>query len=129
MDIFPTLLKAAGGDPSEYELDGTDIMPVLAEGAAAPERAFYWEMNEQTAARRGRWKLVLKGQLVEGAPPEDEVHLSDLDADMSEKNNLKDEHPDIVRELARDAEAWRAEIEERWEREWLPDSEGTTAHK
>lgn len=129
MDIFPTFLKAAGGDASKYELDGADIMPMLAEGAAAPERAFYWEMNEQTAVRKGKWKLVLKGQLVEGAPPEDEVFLADLDADMGEKKNFKDEHPDIARDLTRDAEAWRAEIEERWEREWLPNSEGTTTHK
>ncbi|RKY58262.1 MAG: sulfatase, partial [Candidatus Latescibacterota bacterium] len=79
MDIFPTYLKAAGGDPSEYELDGLDIMPMVAEGAPTPHKEIFWEQGGQTAVRRGKWKLVLNGQLVEGAPPEDEVHLSDLE--------------------------------------------------
>ena len=128
MDIFPTLLKAAGGDPTEYELDGMDIMPVVAEGAQNPDREIFWEMGKQTAVRRGKWKLVLNGRLVEGAPPEDDVHLSDLEADMAEQRNLKDECPEIADDLQAAAESWRAKLEERWESYWLPRSQGTTTH-
>jgi arylsulfatase A-like enzyme len=132
MDVFPTLLKAAGGDPSAYELDGLDLLPMLADGAALPAsglaRDVFWEMGEQTAVRRGPWKLVLKGQLVEGAPPEDDVHLANLDQDLGERNNLKDRYPDLAAELTEAAEAWRAGIEARWVREWLPALHGTTTH-
>lgn len=128
MDIFPTFLKAAGGDPSAYELDGKDVLPMVADGAPSPHEEIFWEMNQQTAVRRGPWKLVLKGQLVEGAPAEDDVHLAHLDDDMGETKNLKDECPEITEELTAAAKAWRAGIEDRWEHYWLPRSQGTTTH-
>lgn len=128
MDLFPTCLRAAGGNPAEYELDGRDVLPMAADGAPSPHDAIFWEMRDQTAVRRGRWKLVLKGQLVEGAPPEDSVHLADLQTDMAERHNLRDRHPDVTAELTAAAEAWRAGIEERWQAEWMPKANGTTTH-
>ena len=128
MDVFPTLLQAAGGDPGAYEVDGIDLMPTLAEGAALPQRDVFWEMNQQTAIRRGPWKLVLHGQLVEGAPPEDDVHLANLDEDLGERINLVERYPELVAELTFAAEVWRASIEERWQRQWLPAVNGTTTH-
>jgi arylsulfatase A-like enzyme len=128
MDIFPTFLRAAGGDPGAYELDGRDILPMAVEGAQSPHQEIFWEMNRQTAVRRGRWKLVLQGQLVEGAPPEDDVHLADLETDSAERRNLREQHPDITAELTSAAEAWRARIEERWQNQWLPQAQGTTTH-
>jgi arylsulfatase A-like enzyme len=126
MDVFPTFLSAAGGDPSDYELDGKDVMPVLTDGAPSPHKEIFWEMGNQTAVRRGNWKLVLNGRLVEGAPPDDDIHLSNLDEDMAERNNLKDEHPELVAELKAAAETWRQGIEDRWENEWKPLANGTT---
>ncbi|HEX2323940.1 MAG TPA: sulfatase-like hydrolase/transferase [Chloroflexota bacterium] len=120
MDVFPTFLQAAGGDPSRYELDGVDVLPVVASGAPSPHGRIFWEMGQQTAVREGRWKLVLHGQLVEGARPEDEVFLADLDADMGERRNLAGEQPERAAALRAAAEEWRAGIEERWQREWLP---------
>jgi len=120
MDVFPTFLRAAGGDPARYALDGSDLLPLLLEGAPAPhaDAPVFWEMGKQTAVRHGRWKLVLNGQLVEGADPEDAVHLADLDADVGERRNLREAYPEVVARLRADAEAWRAGIEARWEREW-----------
>ncbi len=127
MDIFPTFLSAAGGDPTQYELDGTDILDVLTNGAPSPHEYIFWEMNKQTAVRHGRWKLVLNGQLVEGAPPEDDVHLADLTHDMAERHNLKNQHPELCTQLTQAAEQWRARIEERWEKQWKPRLNGTTS--
>jgi arylsulfatase A-like enzyme len=120
MDVFPTFLKAAGGDPTKYEANGLDVLPMVAEGAPSPHagQPIFWEMGKQTAVRRDNWKLVLKGQLVEGAPPEDDVFLADLDADMAERTNLKEKHPDVVADLTKQAEEWRAAIETRWTTQW-----------
>ncbi len=126
MDIFPTFLRAAGGDPSRYALDGVDLLGWCADGAPPPERDLYWEMGRQTAVRRGRWKLVLDGQCIEGAPPEDAVHLSDLEADMGERENLKDAQPALVEELRAAASQWRDRIEDRWRLEWQREPSGTT---
>ena len=38
----------------------------------------------------------LNGQLVEGEPPQDRVHLAHLDEDMGETANLKDEFPILL---------------------------------
>ena len=128
MDILPTFLKAAGGEVTGYEVDGTDILPYVADGETLPERTIYWEMGKQNAVRQGKWKLVLDGQLVEGAPPEDEVHLANLEEDMGEQVNLKDEYPERTAELKQAAETWRAGIEERWEREFSMEKQGTVTH-
>ena len=127
MDVFPTFLAAAGGDPSEYELDGLDVLPMVTNGEPTPHREIYWEMGKQTAVRRGNWKLVLNGQLVEGAPPEDDVHLANLDTDMGETQNLKDEHPELTSELTGAAQTWREGIETHWENEWA-NPNGTTGY-
>ena len=120
MDIFPTFLQAAGGDLDSREIDGIDLMPYLTGTAPLPEREIFWEMGQQTAVRRGDWKLVLNGQLVEGAPAEDQVHLADLAADMGERHNLHTAYPDLSAEFQTCAETWRQDIEERWEREYAP---------
>jgi arylsulfatase A len=77
-------------------------------------------MLRQTAVRRGDWKLVLNGQLVEGAPPEDDIFLANLREDSSESRNLRLAYPDLAAELQGLALAWRADIEARWQSEWLP---------
>jgi len=137
MDIFPTVLEAAGVDASPYELDGRSILPVVAEGVRlrtqpegkpSPHGRIFWEMEGQTAVRQGPWKLVLNGRLVEGAPPEDAVHLANLDTDPGERINLADSRPELRDELRSAAEAWRQGIEERWQSQWLPRLTGTATH-
>ena len=128
MDVFPTFVSAAGGNMSDYQLDGKNILPMLTDGEPSPHEAIFWEMGTQTAVRRGKWKLVLKGQLVEGTSAENEVHLANLETDMEERNNLKDEYPDLTAALTQLAQTWREEIEDRWQNEWLPKSNGTTGH-
>jgi arylsulfatase A-like enzyme len=128
MDVFPTILAAAGAGPDEYELDGIDILPHVADAQPLPQHDLFWEMNDQTAMRRGKWKLVLHGQLVEGAPPQDDLHLADMEHDAAESVNLAADHPDIAAELKAAAEDWRAGIEQRWATYWKPRANGTTTH-
>ncbi len=120
MDIFPTLLKEAGGNPGDYELDGRDIMEVMTQGASSPHREIFWEMEEQTAVRRGDYKLVLNGVLEEGEGIQDPVFLSDLSKDPSESRNLAEELPELTRELTEQALAWRNQLEENWQINFAP---------
>ncbi len=120
MDIFPTFLKAAGGDIDDYELDGKDILPVVTDDETTPHQEIFWELGDQTAVRRDKWKLVLNGRLVEGSESRDDIHLSNLEEDMSERNNLKDGYPEICEDLKTTALSWRAKIDERWEKQWEP---------
>lgn len=117
MDIFSTFMSMAGGDPTQYQQDGINLYPYVSLGETLPEREIFWEMNNQTAVRCGEWKLVLNGQLVEGAPAEDAVHLSNLGEDMGERANLKDVFPEITEKLAQSAQTWRDLLEERWTRQ------------
>ena len=60
VDIFPTILKAAGVDiPRERKLDGLDIMPLLRfEGARSPHEAvFAMQGTRLRIVRSGKWKL------------------------------------------------------------------------
>lgn len=118
MDVFPTLLKLADGDPAQYALDGMDIAPVLMDGAESPHDTLFWEMEGQTAVRRGPYKLVLNGVLCEGEPPQDQVFLSDLRTDPAEQRNLAEELPELTQELTELAQNWRAGIEQTWDEKW-----------
>jgi arylsulfatase A-like enzyme len=115
MDIVPTVLEAVGADASEYEIDGTSLLSHATSGNDLEGRAIFWEMEAQTAVRRGKWKLVLKGQLVEDTDPMAAVHLSDVVNDPGESVNLAESEPVITTELTKLAEDWRASIEKRWE--------------
>jgi arylsulfatase A-like enzyme len=117
MDVFPTVLRAVGGDPGQYELDGQDLTPMVTAQAGSPhqDEDVFWEIGVQTAVRRGRWKLVLNGLLIDDLPQRDPVHLSDIEADMAERHNLAAEHPELVADMRAAADRWRAGIEEQWE--------------
>ena len=75
-------------------------------------------MEDQTAVRRGKYKLVLNGRLTEGETPRAPVFLADLEADPGEKHNLADAMPDLCRELTKLALDWRSGVEQRWEDEF-----------
>ena len=61
----------------------------------------YWEFYERggkQAVRAGKWKAV---RLKVGKNPNGPLELYDLDSDISEKNNLASQHPDIVHRMAK----------------------------
>jgi len=93
IDLLPTFAKLAKGEVSpDHVIDGKDIWPLMSgkPGAKSPHKAyFYYKGNNLEAVRSGRWKLRRSKK------PE----LYDLKADISEKNNLVDKHPGIVKRL------------------------------
>jgi arylsulfatase A-like enzyme len=117
MDLLPTFAGLAGAQlPKDRVIDGKDIWPILAakEGAKSPHEAFYYYyMSQLHAVRAGKWKLhlPLKNKLVRpGRRRSGERALYDLDNDIGEKNNVANDHPDVVQQLSALAEDARREL-------------------
>ncbi len=113
-DIFPTILELCGGDCADYVLDGKSLVPLIENKEECTHDYLFWEMENQTAVRKGKYKLVLNGQLIEGEKPRAAVFLSDLETDPSEKHNLADELPELCSEMKSKALKWREKIEKTW---------------
>ncbi len=126
MDVFPTFLNFSGVDTSEYETDGCDISGVLINKEKSPHEFIYWEMDAQTAVRHKNYKLVLNGKLVEGEAVQDEVFLSNLEEDPSEKNNLAKKNPEMTKFLTEKALAWREELEKNWDEKFADNYKNLT---
>ena len=65
IDLFPTVLKAAGVDvPTDRPIDGRDLRPLLTTPGAATPHEFILAFNARGQAatvREGRWKLHVGG--------------------------------------------------------------------
>ena len=118
MDVLPTIAAAAGAAvPPGYKIDGSDILPLAQRGAKSPHDAIFWDNQQQLAARRGKWKLVLNGRDYARTPAsrqpiqgEDSVFLSDLSVDPGETTNLRRKYPNIVDDLTGMVHRWREEV-------------------
>lgn len=115
-DIFPTVLEACGGNAEDYELDGKSILTELSGGEEQTHEYLFWELEDQTAVRYGKYKLVINGRLVEGEEKRAELFLSDLEADPGEKTNLAETMPELCEKLKKAALDWRNSIEENWDK-------------
>jgi len=100
MDIMPTIAAAVGATlPQGRALEGRNMLPVLTGKSKAPlHESLYWDgAEEKTAVRSGRWKLVNNPGKTE---------LFDLDQDLSEKNDLSVQKPEIVARLRQKFDEW-----------------------
>ena len=105
MDLTATILSSAGALVSEARLDGIDLLPILEGRAAEVERKLFWRViddRSQRAVRSDNMKLLLDGEL---------VLLFDLETDISERETLVSDRPDVARELRRLLEEWEQEVD------------------
>lgn len=114
MDLFPTLLEFAGV-PLSDSVDGKSITDTVLSGGKSPHDSLFWEMDGQTAIRKGQYKLVLNGVLVEDGLCEYPVFLSNLIKDPSESENLAEALPELTSSMKAEAEAWRKDLEAYWD--------------
>lgn len=103
LEIFPTLVKLAGGtSPAQLKLDGFDMLPVINGSEASPREEMCWQRKDDKAIRVGSWKWV---------DSERGGGLFDLTADIGETRDLSNEFPDKLAELTRRFERWQREME------------------
>ncbi|MDR1009919.1 MAG: sulfatase-like hydrolase/transferase [Opitutaceae bacterium] len=99
IDLMPTFLDLAGiAAPADRPLDGVSLKNLLLENKPLGARKLYWN---GLAMRDGPWKLIME----QGRP-----QLYNLDNDLSEANDISGEHPDRVRAMIADLDAWKKDV-------------------
>jgi len=106
MDLYPTIANWCGVDvPGDRTLDGRNLGPLLTGGDGPCERPFFFILGGNIeAVRVGRWKLHVRKW------NDERVRLYDLNADVGERADVVDEHPDVVTRLLDVIEAARLEL-------------------
>lgn len=107
VDWLPTILDLCSLDPVDHLIDGKSIKEILHDNEVdTSHETFYWTTGDQKrwAVRQGPWKL-LKNPIDPTDkypidPERDSLFLVNLENDISEKNNLTAQNPDMVKSLS-----------------------------
>jgi arylsulfatase A-like enzyme len=115
VDLLPTFCEIAGVElPTDYQPDGVSQVATL-KGQPSPVRKkpLFWKYPSRWPASNSKpdhwvsfavldqtWKLVVNNDL-------SYVELYDIASDPYEKNDLKDQHPETVKQLLKKLEAWQ----------------------
>jgi arylsulfatase A len=111
IDLFQTLLAAAGLPPSADATDGLDLKPVLKDPATKLDREalffhyphYYHTTTPVSAIRARDWKLL---EFFE----DNHVELYNLRDDPSEANDISAKMPDKAAALREQLHAWRLSV-------------------
>ena len=128
IDLLPTFAEIAGTPLPAKQIDGVSIRSLF-EGVpdATPRTSFlfYYRKNSLEAVRDGRYKLVFAhpGRSYEAFPPgnggrpgkvaeghEFPLALYDMRRDPGERYDVQNQHPEVVEELMRIADAAREDL-------------------
>ena len=111
-DFYPTLLDLTGQEarPKQH-LDGVSLVPLLSESGKLSRESLYWHYPHYSnqggipgaAIRSGDWKLIERFE-------DGRVHLYNLAEDVSEQNDLADDHPDRVASMRASLHDWYKEV-------------------
>ena len=106
MDLTASILSAAGvSPPRDKNLDGIDLLPILAREIPPQQRTLFWRIEykgrNHKAARKGDWKLLRDAGM---------VLLFNLADDPGERNDLAYQKPEKRRELLSELEEWETAL-------------------
>ncbi|MCM8541145.1 MAG: sulfatase [Lentisphaeraceae bacterium] len=111
-DFYPTILELAGIKAKpEQHVDGVSLVPLL-NGKSIAQRDLFWHYphygnqggEPSSIIRSGKWKLI---HYYEDGRNE----LYNLESDVVEKNNLIDQHSEIVSVLKKKLDEWLKDTE------------------
>lgn len=98
LDMLPTLMAMAGLEmPATRPLDGKNVWPALRDNAPSPVASYYWSWHNEDAIRTADWRLHRSF---------DHVELYDIRGDIGETRNVAEAHPDVVKSLTGQMNAW-----------------------
>ncbi|WOH37469.1 sulfatase-like hydrolase/transferase [Thalassotalea fonticola] len=103
MDLTATILDAVQANNAIDSLDGTSLLNIIEESDKFENRNLYWRDGKMKAIRKNNWKYVMDGysQL-----------LFNLEADISERNNVFHKNPKKVNELRQKLADWENDLDE-----------------
>jgi arylsulfatase A-like enzyme len=105
LELFPSFAAATDAlMRDDIVLDGFDWWPVIRGEQPSPREEMFWKRKDQIGARVGKWKWVAMGNGAGG--------LFDLSVDVSEKHDLSDEKPDVLKMVKTRYENWLARMNE-----------------
>ncbi|MEO6916191.1 MAG: sulfatase [Chitinophagaceae bacterium] len=128
MDVLPTLMNICSAKMPVKKIDGLDFTKVLAGDKNANPRdefAYYYDLNNLKAIRKGVWKLVFPANSQTYGPPatigadrypgkyaavDVPMSLYNLSIDPGEDRDVKDQYPEMVKQLNEVADKYRHEI-------------------
>jgi arylsulfatase A-like enzyme len=118
-DVFATILTAAGiavpKTNGHHPVHGISLLVHAKSGGreALPDRYLFWDLYGKMAALHGDWKLVGtidnhhgKWDQAFQQIEQTDFELYDLGSDLSEKNNVAADHPEVYRDLKQRYLAW-----------------------
>ena len=118
VDLLPTFCELAGAKlPRSYESDGlSQVAMFKGKGNSKRTKPLYWKIGAAWPARESKpdhwvsyavasmqWKLVVNNDL-------SHFELFDIEKDPLEKKDLKDEKPDVVKELLAKIRNWQSSL-------------------
>ena len=121
LDILPTVAGITGGKlPTDRTIDGKNILPLMKAlpDAKTPHETYVLLYNEG-CVRSGKWKYYpfnaaeIKKKSLPKSDPRSKapVQLYDLSSDLFEKENLAEQHPEIVASLQRAYDDLKTDIQ------------------
>jgi len=113
-DYFQTVLDAAGIDyKNTYPLDGINLIPLLEGKMTERPGHLCFQSHGVSVIMNQKFKAmkVLPGAFSQSAAerrgfPLEEWFLFDMQTDCKEENNVAAQHPEVLRQLMIDYEAW-----------------------
>ena len=105
LDLLPTFANLSGADlPNDRKLDGYDLSQVLTQKSESPRKDFhYWAFAELHGYRNQQYKVHIKQREAihygRSTLVLDRPELFDLKADISEKYDISDAFPQLVKEM------------------------------
>ncbi len=136
IDLLPTFADITGARLPELSIDGKSILSLMKNPEKKSSKTPYffykggdnspkWDNSKIVAVRKGKWKLILphdyntlkgesgkNGLAGEYETASIDTALYNLETDIAEQNNLKDDYPEIVQQLCKLAEDYNKDLKQ-----------------